>query len=561
MGTNAKLISRRDMLKGSAFMAAGAAALGVTGCAAAPSNKGDSSKASEEKLHTWEVKPEAISDIDENVDAEVVVVGGGSAGCIAALSCAENGLNVVVVEAGDRPHGNSCGYGALGSRMLDEIGNTIDPDRELQYWLTATGGRVRHTLVSKFFRNSERCMNWLLDLGDKYGATVQVFNGAPGKVWHECVDYHWFWGVELDDGFEDQAQSILGGFDFVVRMVAMEAQEKGARIAYNTRAAQLVQNESGAVTGVVCECDGKHVQYNASKAVVLATGDVCHSDEYKEAFFGSVKNAANIQPCSYNVGDGHNMACWAGGSLQEGPWATCLDFEGGAGFRGPFFMVTADGKRIANEGCWAPQICKAVLDKGYTEAWSVFDANWQRDLADSLQYGGGGFWGYYLGYDATPEDEAAAYAADIEVGLEAQPDLYMKADTLEELADKMGIDKKAFLGEAERYNGFCETGKDVDFYKNPNLLYPLKQGPFYACRCVPSYLTSMSGIHINDDFAVVDKENNAISGLYAIGNCAGDMYAIDYPISLQGNSHGHCLVMGKMIGEHLAGIDNDPAHA
>lgn len=557
------MLSRREMLRGSAFIAAGLAAASAVGCSPSgnggtTSDKSSQSTADTQKAHTWEVKPEPIKDITETVENEVIIVGGGSAGCIAALSCAENGLGVTVIEAGDRPHGNSCGYGALGSRMLDEIGNNIDPDHEMQYWMTACGGRVRHSLVGKFFRNSERCMNWLLDVNDKYGGTPQIFNGAPGKMWHECVDYHWFWGVDLDDGFENKEQSILGGFDYVVRMVALEAQTYGAQIVYNTFGRQLVQDESGAVTGIICESDGKYIQYNASKAVILATGDVCHSDEYKEAFFGSVRNAVNIQPCSYNVGDGHNMASWAGAALQEGPWATCLDFEGGAAFRGPFLMVTPDGKRIANEGCWAPQICKSVLDHGYTEAWSVFDANWVKDLEDSLQYGGGGFWGYYIGYDATYADQAAAYQTDIETGIKEQPDLYKRADSLEELADMMDIDKDAFLATVDRYNGFCEDGKDVDFFKNPNLLYPLKEGPFIACRCIPSYLTSMSGIHIDDNFAVLTADDQIIPNLYAIGNCAGDMYAIDYPIELQGNSHGHCLVMGKLIGEYLAGLDSDP---
>ena len=121
--------------------------------------------------------------------------------------------------------------------------------------------------------------------------------------------------------------------------------------------------------------------------------------------------------------------------------------------------------------------------------------------------------------------------------------------------------KAAFLATVERYNGYCEKGEDPEYFKEPGLLYPVKKGPFYALRCIPAMLTSMSGIHIDDNFQALDAENNPIEGLYAIGNCSGDMYAVDYPISLQGNSHGHCLVMGKCMGEYLAGVYQDPMNA
>ncbi|MFR9169315.1 MAG: FAD-binding protein, partial [Gordonibacter urolithinfaciens] len=105
-----------------------------------------------------------------------------------------------------------------------------------------------------------------------------------------------------------------------------------------------------------------------------------------------------------------------------------------------------------------------------------------------------------------------------------------------------------------RYNKMCEQGEDTDFYKEGHFLYPIKEGPFTACMVAPGLLGVCGGIHISDNFEVLDAEDKPVEGLYAIGNCAGDIYAYDYPINVQGNSHGRCLIEGKCLGEQLAGV-------
>ena len=110
------------------------------------------------------------------------------------------------------------------------------------------------------------------------------------------------------------------------------------------------------------------------------------------------------------------------------------------------------------------------------------------------------------------------------------------------------------LESIERYNAMCEAGEDTDFYKESHFLYPIKEGPFYACKVGPGLLGICGGIHISDNFEALNADGEPIPGLYAIGNCAGDIYAYDYPINIQGNSHGRCLVEGKCLGEQLAGV-------
>ena len=147
-----------------------------------------------------------------------------------------------------------------------------------------------------------------------------------------------------------------------------------------------------------------------------------------------------------------------------------------------------------------------------------------------------------------------SHTKSVESGLEKVPDYYKRADTLEELAEMLDVDKDEFLKSVERYNKMCEQGEDTDFYKEGHFLYPIKEGPFTACMVAPGLLGVCGGIHISDNFEVLDAEDKPVEGLYAIGNCAGDIYAYDYPINVQGNSHGRCLIEGKCLGEQLAGV-------
>ena len=134
------------------------------------------------------------------------------------------------------------------------------------------------------------------------------------------------------------------------------------------------------------------------------------------------------------------------------------------------------------------------------------------------------------------------------------PDNYKKADTLDELLEQLDVPADVAKQTIERYNELCAAGEDTDFYKESHYLYPIEKGPFYACKVGPGLLAVVGGIHISDNFEVLNADDEPIPGLYAIGNCAGDIYAYDYPINVQGNSHGRCLVEGKCLGEQLAGV-------
>ena len=208
-----------------------------------------------------------------------------------------------------------------------------------------------------------------------------------------------------------------------------------------------------------------------------------------------------------------------------------------------------------NEATWVQGKCVGIMvNGGANHAWSIFDSNFEADNTASLEFGGGMFWDSFRAVGTTPADASASHAKTVKEGVENTPDYYKCADTIEELVEQLDVPADVALETIAHYNELCEAGEDTDFYKESHFLFPIKQGPFYAVEVGPGLLGVCGGIQINDDFQAVDANNQPIEGLYAIGNCAGGMYAYDYPINIQGNSHVRFLMEGKCLAEQLAGV-------
>lgn len=97
----------------------------------------------------------------------------------------------------------------------------------------------------------------------------------------------------------------------------------------------------------------------------------------------------------------------------------------------------------------------------------------------------------------------------------------------------------------------CEAGEDTDYYKKPVFPTPVKEDPFYALKVGPALLTVTGGLKTDINFECLDADGKPIKGLYALGNCMGDITAVDYPINVAGNSHGRCITYGYLLGKDL----------
>ena len=137
-------------------------------------------------------------------------------------------------------------------------------------------------------------------------------------------------------------------------------------------------------------------------------------------------------------------------------------------------------------------------------------------------------------------------------GLEADGYI-VKADTIEELAEKLGLPADKFKATVDRYNELYKKGEDEDFGKEGFRLSSLTEAPFYGVRQAGGYLIcTMDGILVNEEMHALDSESKPIEGLFVVGNDAGGYYNGSYPNLLSGTQAGRIATFGRLAGQLVA---------
>jgi succinate dehydrogenase/fumarate reductase flavoprotein subunit len=571
-------LSRRSFLKGAAIGAAGAAALGLTACGSSSSVASSVAASSEEAQPT--ATPDAAasataaasdkpsfftdpynysaSDAAQLVTTEVVVVGAGNAGCAAACSCVENGNEVVVIEVQNAIHGQGGGVGLANTKyvqsLVDEgkLEHLTDVVEHQNIWIQRCGSRVNEALVSMWFNNAPEAGNWLIDKCAEFGVVPVSFRAhAPNAIIPESYDYHMFVNV---GGHEFDSKC---GYFAATNVLYEDSQnaekyEHPATYFFNTKAQELLI-EDGKVTGVFAQRNGELWLFRATKGVILATGGI-HEDTEMTDYYCD-ENIKRVQRCEhgpagFSTGDGHKMGLWAGAHMQDGPFPLMLHPQANAMFHGCFPFVNQEGHRFMNEGTWVQGKSMNIMHQTGNIAWSIFDADYGKYNCMSLEQGTGGgmFWDTMsaaIGQEFTDDDVTSTVESDIAVGNT------VKADTIEELAALIGTDPVVLQETIDRYNEMVTKGADDDFHKPAEFLYPVVKAPFYAAKIGVALLAVVGGLSVNTDLQVLNDEKQPIEGLYATGNTSGDLYAIDYPINMAGNSNGRCVIWGYLLGKTL----------
>ncbi|MDR0500301.1 MAG: FAD-dependent oxidoreductase [Coriobacteriales bacterium] len=587
--------SRRSFLTGAA--AAGALAVaGLAGCSPQNSSTGNGSGTTGTSTSgtatsgkwSWETAPAAITNFAETIDTEILIIGAGISGLATAAAAAEEGGKVLVVEKCAQFNGRGGGFGAINSRYMEQVGATFDKPDAYGHWVAQTGSRSTESLIAKFFRDSERASNWILDKIEAVGGAVMVGDFfSKDTVWSEVPGYHMAFlmtppGENPPEGFE------YNPF-LPATCLYNDSLKAGAEYMFNAPAVQLIK-EGGKVTGAIVETDkGTYTRINASKGVVLATGDISGDEEMVEAYapialplplkrsqytpqaVGSGWNSG----AAVNNGEGHKMALWAGAQMVDGPCPTMMHPQAFTWFHAAFLFVNTEGKRFFCEDTWVQGKSNNMVRQPDQMAFSIFDNNWLKDIEDTVGFGGGMFWDSFRAF-GTPTAAAADSFKNSMFGsenpapgamsyLEAGKDPSVatdtlsavqaawQADTLEELAELIHVPVDTFLETVERYNKLCEAKSDIDFFKEPTFLTPIKEAPFFATKVGPAILAIPAGLKCDDDFRCLDASGKPIDGLYVAGNMVGSVIAVDYPINVAGNSHGRCITFGYDLGKQLVG--------
>ena len=131
----------------------------------------------------------------------------------------------------------------------------------------------------------------------------------------------------------------------------------------------------------------------------------------------------------------------------------------------------------------------------------------------------------------------------------------VEADTIEELADKCGINKENLVATVERYNELVDKGVDEDFGIPDDFikLNGIKEAPFYAIKRMPGCLATCGGLTINEKLEVLNEDGQPLGGLYAAGNASGSYYGDDYPLFITGGSHGRAWTFGVLAARSALG--------
>ena len=478
------------------------------------------------------------SEITETIYTDVVVCGAGFAGCSTACRSSENGLDVVVLEKGPTYSARGLHLGVADSKVMRSYGIKNNLEDLAVEWVHFSASRADERLINLFLHRSGEAMDWLLEKCDKHGITYDLYAGQyNGRSYKEYFGTHTF------------SVGVFG----VVKMLLDEAVENGAQVFFNTPVVNLVK-DGEKVVGVIAGSDGHYRKYMASCGVVLATGGICGNKDMCEDLCPEALMGNNVlnEVAYQDTGDGHIMGINAGGIMQRAPFPCTVHSMAYTLFYFQHIIVDQEGRRFKNEDVWPQGLTMAMYERCPERPWaySIMDANWPKQVNDTVDIAGGMYADSV--YRRVGEDFNINMVVDT-IETEIIDGKYaVRADTLEELAEKIRVPKEQFMKTIARYNELCRNGEDVDFGKRRELMFPLEQGPFTALRVGGSLMVVMGGLLIDDNMRVVDEDYYPIEGLYAVGNASGGLYAVDYPLVIPGNSHGRCLTWGYLAGNHLA---------
>ena len=215
----------------------------------------------------------------------------------------------------------------------------------------------------------------------------------------------------------------------------------------------------------------------------------------------------------------------------------------------PWLKVNADGKRFFNESGTYENILHAdEYQKGHCH-YTLFDANWPEQTKQFKMHGCSRVHPFENGAD--PNILWSVFAEKMLPGL-IEKGFVVKADTIEELARKLGLPEKTLKATVERYNTLAQNGKDEDYGKEPHRLAALTKAPFYGAKNTGYILCTMDGIRIDTTMNAIDTDGNPIPGLYVIGNDSGGFFANTYPNLATGVACGRTVTFGRLVGKHLA---------
>ena len=439
---------------------------------------------------------------------------------------AQHGIAVPRLLAVDEPRGFVL-MSDLGERHFEDV-------------LRLSHGKVDRELAWLSVSLQGETVDWLDDLGfDFHPSTPELVHG------HEVYSVpRTYWGVE-------HGRSVLRVLE---RQLTPLVESGQVTLHLNTKVTTLVTT-AGRVTGVEVEsADGAERRQIHGDAVVLATGGYDANRELRNQFLPEHCHSVLIGCLDHATGDGLLMARELGAAVsRDGIFIPVMGLipdpdrpgfavdyreaflEMAPAYRTPFeIWVNQRGERFVAEDTTSPELReRALLEQPDVTMHVIFDHAAVENAPVPLIRNPGGDW----------DKERFAQACRTSPWV-------TRGDTLDDLAEKLGIDATALKRTVERYNAAVASGNDADFGRTV-LPAPIASGPFYAVTSVAASILSRDGLRVNTEMEVLDEGGNPIGGLYAVGEVLGNnVFAGDNYVG--GMSITPAMTLGRRLGARLA---------
>ncbi|HSW11808.1 MAG TPA: FAD-dependent oxidoreductase [Solimonas sp.] len=562
----------------------------------------------------------SASNFDQQFD--VVVIGSGGGGMTAALCAQGHGLSSVVLEKSDKYGGTSAvSGGGIWIPCNDDIPRTGGSDsyeEALTYLKTIVGNEVPQERIEAYLKNAPEMVRYMARtfdvkyrnvpkypdyysdrpggkdgwrsmepadfdaslLGDEFDKQRESFKGTllMGRVAMSQLEAHtlfsrgagWIWlTVKMllkywfDIGWRrkthrDRRQVLGQGMVSALRYAMLQ---KKVPLVLECGMDSLI-TENGRVVGVNVTEKGRKLRYGARRGVILACGGFESNQQMRDQYLAKPTKVEWTAAPPINHGDGITAGQAVGAALKgmDQVWGSPTVSKPGAAQQITLFVergmpgcvaVNSKGHRFVNEAAAYPDFRNAMYvddakGNGCVPAWLVFDATFR--------------YKYPMGIFLPGQIEP-----DVKLPKDWLDKVYYRAESLDALAAKIGVDATGLKQSVDKMNEYAKTGVDLEFgkgriaidryYSDPSVkpntcLGPILKAPFYAVPMYPGEIGTKGGLVTDANARVLREDGSVIPGLYATGNTSAAVMGPTYPGA--GSTLGPAMTFGYVAARDMA---------
>ncbi|MGB0621862.1 MAG: FAD-binding protein [Myxococcota bacterium] len=464
--------------------------------------------------------------------ADVLVIGGGSAGLSAAIAAREAGAEVLVLERGSGLSGTTTLAGGMlylgGGTPVQKANGFEDTSQAMFGYLMANTPEPDEEKLRLYCDESADHFAWLQaqDVPFTDGYYAPKHHTPPGTNCLSWSGNEKAWPISESAAPAPRGHKVAHdteGGALLIQTLGKKAESLGIRFLYDANVTNLIADDAGAVVGVRFTVFAEEHFASAGRGVVLAAGAFSMNKEMVADLCPSLARfGIHRQGNPNDDGAGIRMGIAAGGRAihMEKAFVTAPFYPPESLIKAIF--VNKDGERFINEDCYHARTMDAAVSQPDGVVYLI---------CDETTFG--------------------------------RPELQMQKlidawETIEEMERDLGLPTGKLQATVERYNGFAENGEDADFHKHADWLAPIATAPFAAFQCSvgESYYVgfTLGGLDVSVDAEVLRENGEPIPGLYAAGACASNI-AQDGAGYSSGTCIGEATFFGRRGGRHAAGRD------